>query len=645
MLDATVCRTTRLAIWTLVLCILFTVPVLAQVPPSGDTYVSSSFAKTNFGSGISLVVAPGTNSFVQFNLSGIPAGASINKASLRLFVDAVGAKGSFDVYELNSAWNENSLTYNSPPPSLGVSATGGHPVAITTSSQNQFLLIDITTLVQGWVNRTIPNNGVTLALTSSSGAFSFDSKESLLTGNGPELEIVFNGGNGLPGPTGPVGPQGPVGATGPQGSQGPQGLKGDIGTAGPQGIIGPVGPVGPQGPIGAAGPQGLKGDTGAAGPQGAIGPVGTPGPVGPIGLMGPMGPAGPAGSALTSFDALQGLSCTRNSQAGTITLTYSATGDATLNCATNGGGGGGTQTGPQLASFTRQASAPPGQSAFTVAMSGPVPTDLTVTITSSDPTIALVPGSVIIPAGQSSANFTISRLTSGTLTLTASTGGVSLILLVTISPPDLSCVGSTSTVAADPLPVGGVVQSFGTSGLEPEAGVLVQAYRSDDSLVTSTTTDSQGNFSLSIATGGVPFNGYLFMTKAGLVPASVYWSKPLTSANMSTPFVLNSGTETLLYQIAGLSPDSGDGTVAIAVTDCAGTPLNEAIVAIESGSGPGQRLLTLTDTAIASSGLPNFWFFNVPPGQTASSVLYGGNLWQKTFTEFAGQSTYVIVTP
>ena len=260
MLIATVCRTTRLAVWPLLLCALFILPVHAQVPPSGDTYVSSSFAKINFGSGISLVVAPGTSSYVQFNLSGIPAGTSIDKASLRLFVDAIGAKGSFDVYELNSAWNENSLTYNSPQPGVGTSATGGQPVAITAASQNQFLLIDITALVQGWVNRTIPNNGVALALTSSSGAFSFDSKESLLTGNGPELEIVFNGGSGSPGPVGPAGPQGPVGSTGAQGTPGPPG---------PQGVSGVQGPVGPQGLPGPSGPAGANGSVGPQGPQGS----------------------------------------------------------------------------------------------------------------------------------------------------------------------------------------------------------------------------------------------------------------------------------------------------------------------------------------------------------------------------------------
>src|SRR5215469_14718090 len=104
-------------------CILLPVSLVAQAPPSQDTFVTNVFPKTNYGAAISLVVGQGTTSYVQFNLSGIPAGATIDKATLRLYVDAVGAKGSFDVYQLNSAWNENTLTYNSPPPALGTSAT------------------------------------------------------------------------------------------------------------------------------------------------------------------------------------------------------------------------------------------------------------------------------------------------------------------------------------------------------------------------------------------------------------------------------------------------------------------------------------------------------------------------------------------
>jgi len=243
---------------------------LAQAPPSADTFVSSATPKTNYGTSPILIVQTGATTFIQFKLSELPAGASVGKAALRLYVDAVAKGGSFDVFPVNATWSENVLTYNTPPPPLGASATGNNPIAITNSSLNQFFLIDITPLVQGWVNGTIPNNGVALALTTSNGSFSFDSKESLLTANGPQLEIVLNG------PAGPQGTPGPAGPTGPQGPQGTPGAPGSSGPIGPQGLQGPVGPMGPQGPQGL---QGVSGSTGAQGPQGTPGLQGPPGPI------------------------------------------------------------------------------------------------------------------------------------------------------------------------------------------------------------------------------------------------------------------------------------------------------------------------------------------------------------------------------
>jgi len=257
-------------------CTLLSMSLVAQAPPSQDTFVSSATPKVNFGSSIALVVSPGSTSYIQFNLSGIPAGAIVSKATLRLYVDAVATKGSFDVYQLNSAWSENTLTYNTPAPALGASATGGHPVSVGAGSMNQFLLIDITSLAQGWVNGTIPNNGVAIALTTATGAFSFDSKESLLTGNGPELELALVS----QGPPGPTGPQGIPGPEGPQGIQGVQGLPGTPGA---------------NGATGAQGPQGVQGDRGFPGLPGATGAQGPPGPQGVQGLPGIQGPAGPGG--------------------------------------------------------------------------------------------------------------------------------------------------------------------------------------------------------------------------------------------------------------------------------------------------------------------------------------------------------------
>ena len=231
--------------------------VLAQsAPPSADTYSNAAAGDTgvNYGSAVLLVVQTGgNNAYIQFNLSDLPTGSTVSKATLRLFVDALVTSGSFDVYQLNKSWSESTLTHNNAP-ALGVSATGGHPVAV--SKVNQFVLVDITSLVQGWQNGTIANNGIALATTTSKGSFSFDSKESIFTSHQPELEIVLNA---------------PAGAPGPQGPQGPQGLTGNTGATGPTGPIGPIGPTGNTGATGATGSQGPVGSNGAPGTNGTNG--------------------------------------------------------------------------------------------------------------------------------------------------------------------------------------------------------------------------------------------------------------------------------------------------------------------------------------------------------------------------------------
>jgi len=309
----------------LLLFVLLSPNSVAQAPPSADTYVSSVTPKTNYGASPILVVQNGTTAFIQFNLSGLPTGASVNKATLRLYVDGVLASGSFDVFPVNGAWSESTLTYNTPPPTLGASATGNKSIAIASSSFNKFVLVDITSLVQGWVNGTTVNNGVALALTTTSGIFSFDGKESLLTGNGPELEIVLGG---------------LVGPPGQQGIQGIQGAKGDKGDVGPVGATGAQGQTGPQGATGAQGPQGPNGLTGATGPQGTTGPQG---PIGLTGLQGPQGPAGPVLPNLVYVDRSNTFAAAQTI-GGNLALTGSGSGiqfpDGTLQTTAATGGAG-----------------------------------------------------------------------------------------------------------------------------------------------------------------------------------------------------------------------------------------------------------------------------------------------------------------
>jgi hypothetical protein len=202
-----------------------------QAPPSADTFTYNATPKTNYGQWPQLAVTQSSTAFLQFNLAGLPANATVSKATLRLYVDAVTGTGSFDVFEINTPWSEAALTFtNAPTP--GTSATGSKPTAISKANLNQFVLVDVTSLVQQWLNGTVANNGIALSLTTPSGGFSFDSKEGELTSHEPELEITLAD----PGPQGPQGLQGPAGAQGPQGLPGP---------AGPQGISGNLVPGSP----------------------------------------------------------------------------------------------------------------------------------------------------------------------------------------------------------------------------------------------------------------------------------------------------------------------------------------------------------------------------------------------------------------
>lgn len=99
----------------------------------------------------------------------------------------------------------------------------------------------------------------------------------------------------------------------------------------PRGWFGPVtwSQSGPQGP---AGPQGERGASGYTGAQGAVGPAGPTGDAGPVGAQGPAGVPGEpgVGGAPVSIDDLAGIAC--NNGAGTVEVSYDATGGIALRC-------------------------------------------------------------------------------------------------------------------------------------------------------------------------------------------------------------------------------------------------------------------------------------------------------------------------
>ncbi len=187
-----------MALAVLLLCSLGLFTAHAQITPLGDAYTSSTDPTTNYGAATTLAVDGAKEaSYIQFNLSSIPTGASVSQATLKLYVNSVTTAGSFEVYAVNGTWTESGLTYNLAP-ALGSVIDSSVP--ITAADKNQYILIPMTSTVQGWVNLPASNNGIALVAVGSFNA-TFDSKESTTTSHAAELDIVFAGDGTITGVT------------------------------------------------------------------------------------------------------------------------------------------------------------------------------------------------------------------------------------------------------------------------------------------------------------------------------------------------------------------------------------------------------------------------------------------------------------
>jgi hypothetical protein len=165
-----------------------------QLTPAGDSYTNTAASTTNYGAKTLLDVESTQTSFIQFDLSAIPAGytsADITKASLKLYVNAVTTAGSFNVDYVNGTWTESTIDASNAP-ALGTTIAASVP--LITKDKNQYILVDVTAAVQAWLSGTA-NDGIALVANSPLNA-SFDSKESTTTSHPPELDIVFAGGGG-----------------------------------------------------------------------------------------------------------------------------------------------------------------------------------------------------------------------------------------------------------------------------------------------------------------------------------------------------------------------------------------------------------------------------------------------------------------
>jgi trimeric autotransporter adhesin len=177
----------------LLLVLAFVPNAIGQITPLADSYTNTADPTTNYGAGTLLNVDGATQiAYIQFNLASIPSGANVSQATLKLYVNAVTAAGSFNIDFVNGAWSESTIDASNAP---AVGNTIASNVNVTKNGKNQYILINVTSAVQAWLDGSEANDGIALVANNSFNA-SFDSKENTGTSHPAELDIAYAGSDG-----------------------------------------------------------------------------------------------------------------------------------------------------------------------------------------------------------------------------------------------------------------------------------------------------------------------------------------------------------------------------------------------------------------------------------------------------------------
>ncbi len=194
--------------------------------------------------------------------------------------------------------------------------------------------------------------------------------------------------------------------------------------------------------------------------------------------------------------------------------------------------------------------------------------------------------------------------------------------------PGFECLGQAlPTIAPALVNVGGMVTADVLSpGPLPHA--FVYGFRSGDTThLAGDTTNPSGQYSVAIATGGTPVNGYLAISDSGHhIDTYAYPAVPLAADVTENVLMVSSHEFSLLAVLAGINPMTGDGFIGVVVRNCQGTPVAGATVKsspagtvrYNAGGSPSP-----TATSTAADGVA--YIANVAPGNVMVRATASGH--------------------
>ncbi len=119
--------------------------------------------------------------------AGIPAGSTVVSAVAKIFVTNTNETGPVTVHQATADWSETTVNWDNINTSYDSSAIATFP---TNPPVGQYVSLNITALVQGWINGSTMNQGIMLLSDIFLDTAKFSSKEYANAGQRPLLEIT-----------------------------------------------------------------------------------------------------------------------------------------------------------------------------------------------------------------------------------------------------------------------------------------------------------------------------------------------------------------------------------------------------------------------------------------------------------------------
>jgi hypothetical protein len=163
-----------------------------MLTPIADAYIRSDTPTVNYGSATTLYVGTEfvtktARSLYQFDLSSIPAGATIESAQFRALLTATSLPSptlDIELKQVDTAWSEGTVNWVTPLTYISTNNVLGVGTALT------YYVWDVTGLAQAWVDGTA-NHGLALVSKNEAtiGYRGFASREA--PPNWPRLVITY----------------------------------------------------------------------------------------------------------------------------------------------------------------------------------------------------------------------------------------------------------------------------------------------------------------------------------------------------------------------------------------------------------------------------------------------------------------------